>query len=1124
VTRVGIVGQGQQGVSDDDGGSGAGVPPGTLPRPRLDGLLQDVPGRRIVTVVADAGFGKSTLLASWARRVPCASLTVTAGHRGLAAMAAGLAGALRARIPDLQDVLTTDLPGPGEPDAEEEVAARALACAAALADGVEAHVRGDVVLVLDDLHEVAATDPGARLVDGLVRLAPPSLRLVLASRTRVPCRLERLRGRGEVFDVDHTALAFTEEETAALLAASGGGADRDGRPEGVRALAGMLHAAVRGWPAATRLAAEALRAVPAADREARLRRVLRPDGPVYDYLAEEVFAAMPAPVRDLVARVAALPHFSAPLCEALGIDLAGVALHALDARGLLTDEAGGGQHLHPLIREFALHRMPLPAADAAEVAAASGHWFAATGEYRAAIGCLLAAGREDTRHLDAVADLLVAHGRDLIGQAHAEVVLAAVAALGPDRGGVEAIELVAGEAREAMGDWAGALACFARAGGDGDVGAAVAWRTGRLHHLAGRLDEAVAAYARGRVDGSHLHDEALLQAWRASAHWLRGDLEECRALSAAALTAAEAAGDDGALAAAHTARAMLAAVESDPRANEAHYARALAHAERAHDVLAAVRIRINSSSRQVGQGQYTAAVAQLDVAIPLADLTGFATYRGIARSNRGEALFGLGRLDEAFAELETARALLTRAESRFVAHPLSVLGEVYRQRGDRAMARSCFEEAIGVAEAESDAQALVPSLAGLARTVLDEDPDRAGELARRAVAYGPVTGQPVALLALGWVQLNAGDPAAAITTAEQSAELSRRRRDRARLADALELIAEAVDAGGGSPGADGDEDTAEGLLLEALGIRREIGDVLGEARADLLLARRTPGPAGQDLAARARQRFLALGAARYAAAALQAGGRAVEQTVRVECLGGFRVLREGRAVPVSEWPSRKARDLLKILIARRGHPVPRGQLCTLLWPEEDEGAVSARLSVALSGLRAVLDPARAHPSDRFVAGDRSAVWINGGALSVDVRDFLRDALAGLAGSGAALAAAEAAYAGDFLEEDPYSDWSVALREEARATYLRVARALATAAAAAGERDAAVGYLLRILQRDPYDERAHLALVATLAAGGAHGEARRAYRAYAARMDELGVEPVGFPAQHRPASEGGLKAG
>ena len=75
--------------------------------------------------------------------------------------------------------------------------------------------------------------------------------------------------------------------------------------------------------------------------------------------------------------------------------------------------------------------------------------------------------------------------------------------------------------------------------------------------------------------------------------------------------------------------------------------------------------------------------------------------------------------------------------------------------------------------------------------------------------------------------------------------------------------------------------------------------------------------------------------------------------------------------------------------------------------------------------------------------------------------------------------------------------------------MRVARVLAER----GRRDtdAAAGYLLRILQRDQYDERAHLGLVTAFQASGAHGEARRAYRTYVQRMAELDVEPAPYPA-------------
>jgi DNA-binding SARP family transcriptional activator len=128
--------------------------------------------------------------------------------------------------------------------------------------------------------------------------------------------------------------------------------------------------------------------------------------------------------------------------------------------------------------------------------------------------------------------------------------------------------------------------------------------------------------------------------------------------------------------------------------------------------------------------------------------------------------------------------------------------------------------------------------------------------------------------------------------------------------------------------------------------------------------------------------------------------------------------------------------------------------------------------------------------------------------------------AGERGALSRLATAEAAYTGDFLEEDAYADWTVALREEARATYTAVARALADEAATRGDVDATTRYSLRVLERDPYDEPTHLGLVAILDAAGRHGEARRRFRTYCTRMDEIGVESAPFPAApRRPAPTG-----
>jgi DNA-binding SARP family transcriptional activator len=246
--------------------------------------------------------------------------------------------------------------------------------------------------------------------------------------------------------------------------------------------------------------------------------------------------------------------------------------------------------------------------------------------------------------------------------------------------------------------------------------------------------------------------------------------------------------------------------------------------------------------------------------------------------------------------------------------------------------------------------------------------------------------------------------------------------------------------------------------------------------------------------------------------------------VRVLCLGGLRLLREGKPVPVVEWQSKKARDLLKILVARRGRMCPREVLMDILWPDDDPAKLGNRLSVALTTVRTILDPDKRFSVEHFIVTDKTAVGLDLTNLSIDVEEFLTTAERGFAlrragrseDGLALLAEAEEAYGGDFLEEDPYEDWSVALREEARASYISVVRTLAHAAAGSGDHDAAARFYLRLLERDQFDEDAHLGLVSTLNNAGRYGEARRNYRSYVTRMDELGVEAAPFPGAAAPA--------
>jgi DNA-binding SARP family transcriptional activator len=237
---------------------------------------------------------------------------------------------------------------------------------------------------------------------------------------------------------------------------------------------------------------------------------------------------------------------------------------------------------------------------------------------------------------------------------------------------------------------------------------------------------------------------------------------------------------------------------------------------------------------------------------------------------------------------------------------------------------------------------------------------------------------------------------------------------------------------------------------------------------------------------------------------LLADASAGAPVIAVRTLGAFAVLRDGTEVSPREWQSKMARQVLEILVSHRGRPVPRQRLIELLWPEQPPGPTSNRLSVLLSIVRRVLGP-------RVLVTDRWAIRLDLDLVDVDVERFLSSAAAArhavAAGDGRAarlLRAAADLYAGDFLDEDPYEDWAEVLRDEARAVYVGLLRALAAHSA---DVDGRVHWLLRLVHREPYEEDAHLDLVRVLREAGRHGEAHRRYRAYAARMAELGIEAV-----------------
>jgi DNA-binding SARP family transcriptional activator len=630
-----------------------------------------------------------------------------------------------------------------------------------------------------------------------------------------------------------------------------------------------------------------------------------------------------------------------------------------------------------------------------------------------------------------------------------------------------------------------------------------------VHYLRDDLDRAIETFQRCAPGPGHPTDESLLLSWTASACCRRGDIQQARALADHALRTASAVADDRALAAAHAAAAMVAEARGRLELADAHQRDGLAAAARAKDVAQTCRLRTARGSLLLGQGLYRDAIAELEIALGLAELVGCPSLRALSLMNVGQCRWGLGELDEANVAFESAISVYRTIGTHEISYALIGRGDVHRERGELALARAFYEQGLAIAERSGDRQGIVPGCYQLAKVLVDKDPAAAEHLAERAVRCGwPDLAR--ALSAQGWIALAHGDRKNAARLAARAERVARKRRDRFGLAEALELSSFSA------------PDPAEEheRLREALAIWHELGSGLRETAVELALARLTRGVAAHAAAARAEQRLQRLGvhvSAAGPAGLLRAVARETELPLVIETLGGFHVRRCGQLVPSSAWRSKKARTLLKILVSRGGHPVPRDELKEILWPDADPTTLDNRLSVALSTVRAILDPAREFPADRFVSTGQDAVRLVIDHVAVDVEIFLHDVASARALRDAGrhtkaaehLGAALVAYAGDFLEEDIYDDWAIPLRERARAAYLAAADALAADARAAGDSEMAIRCYMRILERDPHHEGAHLHLVRTLAAVGRHSDARRSYRRYCSKMRAIGVHPARY---------------
>ena len=1057
----------------------------TLARGRLLDWLSAKIHDRVILVLADAGYGKTTLLADFSQRtrlrtlwyrldeddrdwIACLNYLVAAGREhdpGFAPTTASM----------LQDM---SVGGPTR-EAVIDVFLRELP---AIAE------RG-AVLIFDDFHLVDES-PDIRLIAReLVLRGPERLSIVFASRRQPTIPLARLRASGEVAQLNTDDLRFDVEETRRLFS------ETYGRALDPDVLADVA-AKTEGWAASLQLVQAALRDRSSAEIRRFVRGLSGADQELYDYLAEEVVGDLPEDLQQFLMRTAILQGVTPELAAVVtGLETTNVtrltnAAERLTLLSRVSRTSRGPQRYHPLVRQFLEARLRSTAGDTAvsdlhrsvgDVAARS-NWRVAAHHYR------------EASDLTSVASVVAGAVPEIMGSGQYAVAVGFVEHA-PAEWRTAALDLVRSRVAMQRGDQEAAIALSSAVLENVEPGS-----TESDNAL---LNLATLFMHSGETEPALSNLERL--AATTTGEQLRGIAETMRMMIGVSGSGSIPALSRLFLEVAETHRgthqhyygvtmlnlAITALLRDDPR-------QAIEYSTQAIEALEETSSQIEISSAVMTKahslmmvGRISEAAAEIDRAEALEQV---------------EAVLERAELLDSYASPESTHALLERAEgvpgislNDQVALTIQwVVFLIRRGRYDEAVTRirdvdptrrgsglgilvvlKVVAAYLSVAARSGDAADRIGEALALAKKQGAEHWRRVAELLRAfgatpeemsesIIAVGQASPWNVTYLAeLVCARLDDLKPEA-IEVVEAAARLHE---GRWRF-----VLRQEVDAGSIGQG------LRAARLLETIGERSDIRRLRAFARRQ----RRMPGAAsiGRNLA------------------------RTMADKVFVDDQNRVSIHIANRQVSGST-VRRKVLALLCFLLTRPDLAVTRDQVLDALWPDLDPPDAVNSLNQTVYFLRRVLEEDYVDDlSPGYLHHDSDVIWLDQDLVtsrSNACRQIIK-ALPPIPSPEQVLHLADQ-YHGRFALDFEYEEWAAPFRDWLHASFLEIVERALTADMESGHFERGIRLARRALDVDPGAEQVEVSLLRLYRASGAHAAAAEQYGHYAAVMrDQLGIEP------------------
>jgi DNA-binding SARP family transcriptional activator len=1060
----------------------------TLARDRLLAWLAAKASNRVVLVTADAGYGKTTLLADFARRTRLRVLwyRIDEEDADWVALLNYLVAAGREVDAEFAPATTALLRDLGSRDVGRDTLVESLVREFATLGGTP------TLIILDDFHHLDRVPELRAIVRELVHRAPDRLTFVFSGRQRPSLGLARLRAAGEVVELTTEDLRFSELETDLLFRES------YGRPLEPDVLSELTRR-TEGWAASLQLAQTALRDRTGGDVRRFVQRLSGAWDGLYDYLAEEVVGDLDADTQRFLMRTSILQVVDAELASvASGFDNIRSSRMIDDAErlGLLVRRGEATNHAHryhPLVRDFLedrlrrdegdaavaeLHRAVARHAEGRDWRTAAHHYAAvddledvhrviaealdtilATGDFAAAEGLL---SRHPPARPDPLFEVILSRRDFYEGRPERAVTRARAAsgALPPEHlgSGAALVNLASLEYMAGQGDLAREIAPALRDHAENptiaDIGTAMellvaASEDGSI----GRLADHLAAMAKVQEARGETHYLAVTLVNLAVCHRAQAAAEPCLGVSTRAI-------------------ALLEGGEREPELAAALGCRAWAHAwhGRWADALSDLR-RADGLRNEYARAElltegidlftwFETASGADELVARIRVLRGSPVTLEDARLARAELALRRGLADVALEELDSPAL-----SSTGVAHSVRLKS----LRGHALLLAGSGDAGAALAEALAHARgqgadlyasycALLLAALAPAQTLVATIGDVISTVGRSALSMVADRLLPRAA--------DLSETARTVVIAEAELRPARWR----------EPIRQIVD-----DRAAGQTRMFAAAILETIGEREDVSRLRSLARE------------GRSSATT----HLGRGLARRLAPPIF-----IEDQGRVEILIGGQAMAGARI-------RRRVLALLCYLLTRIGLSATREQVVETLWPDLDPTVALNSLNQSVYFLRRIFEPGvRDDLSAGYVHQDQDLVWLDRELItsrSVQCREIIR--AMGPEPGPEEVESLSRAYRGSFAMDFEYEDWAAEYRSSLHARYLQIIEQAVSLDLVAGQYERAATWARRALDVDPGADAIEAMLVRLYRRSGLHAAAAEQYAHYTGVMrDQLGIEP------------------